>query len=283
MVWNDARDPKYLTHHVSAHGLSPEVEIVANVLLVPNAMEFANRCGNVLRSAIDEVIDMPRSGRFSIEQLEKTEKTYIGTKVEILFRHEFDFPKGEKLDLLISGIEVDVKNTVKNNWTIPREAVGEICILLKTDDKNSKFSVGLLSCEIENLNEGQNQDRKRTVSSVGREKILWLTKNGELPPNFFLQMSDDARSHILEAVGTERVARLFLSNINTPINRNIIKMAAQQEDYMKRVRVNGGARDIVEPLGYEILFGYYEEDRKKASSLGFGELCRDEFICLKVN
>ena len=49
--------------------------------------QFANVVGTVLRRAYDEVIDTPRSGRFTISQTEKTEKTYLGTKVEILFRH----------------------------------------------------------------------------------------------------------------------------------------------------------------------------------------------------
>ena len=38
------------------------------------------------RAAIDEVIDTARSGRFYFTELEKTEKTYLGTKFEILLR-----------------------------------------------------------------------------------------------------------------------------------------------------------------------------------------------------
>ena len=40
-------------------------------------------------------------------ELEKTEKTYIGTKVEILVRDFFRLPKGI-LDLTIDGLDVDV-------------------------------------------------------------------------------------------------------------------------------------------------------------------------------
>ena len=268
--------------HVSGFHLSDEIVTVANRLVNPTVEEFHSKCGRVIRTALDEVIDMPRSGRFSLDQLEKTEKTYVGTKVEILFRHEFGFPKGVKLDLLISGIEVDVKNTVRSNWTIPREAVGEICILLRSDDNKSRFSAGLLRCSLENLNAGQNQDKKRTIGERGRERILWLIKDGDLPVNFFLQMDSEIRSYIFEAVGTERIARLFLKNIGIPIKREIIKMAAQQEDYMKRVRGNGGARDIVEALGFEILYGYFTDQKERAASLGFEDLGKNEFICLKT-
>lgn len=45
----------------------------------------------MIRKSLDEVIDTPRTGRLTIDQIEKTEKTYIGTKVEILFRNMIGF------------------------------------------------------------------------------------------------------------------------------------------------------------------------------------------------
>ncbi len=47
---------------------------------------FAETVAQALRRALDEVIDCQRTGRFSVEQLEKTEKTCIGTQVEIVLR-----------------------------------------------------------------------------------------------------------------------------------------------------------------------------------------------------
>src|SRR5690606_36087339 len=83
----------------------------------------------LIRAAIDEVIDAPRTGRVHASELEKTEKTYIGTKVEILVRNYFRLPKGI-LDLRIAGYDVDVKNTLGSTWMIPREATGKPCILV---------------------------------------------------------------------------------------------------------------------------------------------------------
>jgi hypothetical protein len=40
----------------------------------------------IIRKAIDEVIDAPRTNRFTLAETEKTEKTYLGTKIEILLR-----------------------------------------------------------------------------------------------------------------------------------------------------------------------------------------------------
>ncbi len=74
---------------------------------------FAAGLPPLFRRAVDEVIDAPRTNRFTIGELEKTEKTYLGTKVEILLRDFLKLPKGRILDLLIDGVEVDIKNTMQ--------------------------------------------------------------------------------------------------------------------------------------------------------------------------
>ena len=80
----------------------------------------------LFRQAVDEVIDAPRTNRFTIGELEKTEKTYLGTKVEILLRDFLKLPKGKILDLSVDGVEVDIKESVydparKVNWTAGRQ------------------------------------------------------------------------------------------------------------------------------------------------------------------
>ena len=96
--------------------------------------KFQPEFPKLIREAIDEVIDTPRTGRVHASELEKTEKTYIGTKVEILVRNFFHLPKGI-LDLTIDGLDVDVKNTLGNAWMIPPEAVGKPCILVASDEE----------------------------------------------------------------------------------------------------------------------------------------------------
>lgn len=98
---------------------------------------FEEKLRGFFRSAIDEVIDTARTGRFFFADLEKTEKTYLGTKFEIILRDWLGVPKGVKLDLLIGGDEVDVKTTTsaqQGGWMIPPEAFGELCILIKVDE-----------------------------------------------------------------------------------------------------------------------------------------------------
>jgi len=238
--------------------------------------------GDMLRLAIDEVIDMPRTGRFSVDELEKTEKTYIGTKVEIVFRDLFKLEKGIKLDLLVNGQEVDVKNTIGPNWTIPCEAVDQICILLKTNDLRSLFGFGLIICRERVLNKGRNRDQKRTLSKQGREEILWLVENGALPKNVFLHMDSELRSSILSASsGAKRLANLFRSFQGEVIGRRLVECVARQKDYMKRVRGNGGARDILEPEGLLVLWGGSKEDKKTLSALKYSNISSEHFVCVK--
>jgi hypothetical protein len=77
---------------------------------------FEAQAAETLRRALDEVIDGMRTGRWSVNSLEKTEKTYIGTKVEILFKFDFELPKGSKLDIRVEDTEVDIKCTVLKDW-----------------------------------------------------------------------------------------------------------------------------------------------------------------------
>src|SRR3954451_9401956 len=83
--------------------------------------------GGVLRQSIDEVLDGPRTGRWDFAQLEKTEKTYVGTKVEIVVRDALGLERGPKLDLEIEGHHVDTKWAMNSAWQIPREAFEELC------------------------------------------------------------------------------------------------------------------------------------------------------------
>lgn len=280
----DARTPGYLNDFFAKFPDDQVLYTVAQFFLNfshPD-MDLEAFCGQMLREALDEVIDMPRTGRFSLSQLEKTEKTYIGTKVEIVFRDGFKLSKGDKLDLLVEGVEVDVKNTIGSNWTIPSEAVDEVCVLLRSDDNRSCFDFGLILCRESVFNLGKNRDSKRTLSQLGRQKILWLVRNGQLPRNIFLHMDEDVRTAVLSPKGgSERLANLFRFFPHEAISRNLVECVAQQKDYMKRLRGNGGARDILAQEGMLILWGGKVEDREQLLKMGFNNVGREVFYCIK--
>lgn len=232
---------------------------------------------SLLRRATDEVIDGPRTGRFTIDELEKTEKTYLGTKVEILLRSWLELPKGAILDLSIDGVETDIKNTMANNWMIPAEAIGHPCLLIKTDEKRSRFSIGILVAREEHLSIGKNRDGKRAVSAKGRGHIHWMICEQPYPENIWSGLSAELRNEIVShPLGTKRVAALFRLVQRKPISRVQVLTMAPQRDGMKRLRKNGGARDSLARNGVAILSGAY--DKELIERLKLPHCNKDEFI-----
>jgi hypothetical protein len=242
--------------------------------------KFRVEMPQLLRRAIDEVIDSARSNRFTLIEIEKTEKTYIGTKIEILLRNYLGMSKGKVLDLSIDGIEVDIKNTIGSNWTIPSEAMGHPCILLKAQESTSLCSFGIIVIRDEILNPGRNRDGKRTISQAGMANVHWLLKDEPYPENFWEKLNTETRREIITPRGgTERLANLFRRVQNRPISRLLVQAVAQQDDYMKRIRRNGGARDVLAPEGIAILWG--QKDRLLIQQLGLPVSGPDEFVSFK--
>ena len=96
---------------------------------------MSGRFGAAIRQSFDEVFDGQRTGRYSLAQLSKVEKTYIGTKVEIVIQAEFGLQRGQRMDYLVDGEEVDAKWSIRSGgWMIPTEAVGELCLCMTADD-----------------------------------------------------------------------------------------------------------------------------------------------------
>jgi len=249
-------------------------QLEADLLAVVGGRErFEEKLRSFFRSAIDEVIDTARTGRFFLSDLEKTEKTYLGTKFEILLRDWLGVPKGVVLDLLVGGREVDVKLTTggASGWMIPPEAVGQLCILLRVNDQDSTCAVGLVRAQPEYLRSGLNRDGKTSFSSAGRANIWWLAQNFAYTPNFWSQISGETRDHIMEPKGgAARLARMFASCLETPVSRVLIASIAAQDDFMKRIRRNGGARDLLSPLGIAVLYSESDRDLMKELGLTFG-------------
>ena len=230
---------------------------------------FEEKLRSFFRSAIDEVIDTARTGRFFLSELAKTEKTYLGTKFEMLLRDWLQVPWGVTLDLLIGGEEVDVKSTTigKSGWMIPREAIDQLCILLRVDEKKSKCGVGLVRARSTYLRAGKNQDKKTSLSAAGTENIWWLVQDFPYTPNFWNEVGPLIRQTIMAPRGGKaRLATMFESCLETPVSRVLIASIAAQDDFMKRIRRNGGARDILAPKGIAIL--YANKDRTLMKQLG---------------
>jgi hypothetical protein len=236
----------------------------------------------LVRDAIDFVLDPVRTARTKLTDLDNVEKTFIGLKLEHLVREMLDAPKGVR-DLRLCDRDVDIKNTVDKNWSIPKETydASEACLLMAQDeDKNTCF-LGLFVAKPAYLHPGKgNRDKKKGINAKDYRHILWMLKDQPFPRSKFFDL-DMHRFRVLRkefSFGNARAAQFFRENSYTVVHREVIHaLLFDQYDYMKRLRANGGAPDVLRKEGAAILIGTYEIDRKVASDLGV-TLARDEVV-----
>ncbi|MFD5630529.1 NaeI family type II restriction endonuclease [Streptomyces sp. NPDC127072] len=252
-----------------------------------------NRFASVLRDTIDQLLNGEATGRYDWKTLFKTEKTHAGTLVEINLQREFKFDDGadvaggqHPMDYRIRGIDVDCKFSQDfGGWMIPPEAMGYICLLVWADDYRSRWSAGLFRVRGEWLNTGSNRDRKLTVKAEHRNKIVWLWRDAELPENVLLHLPDSIRKRILlegSRKGQKRVIELFRQVQNRRIGRGAIRTAAQQLDYMARLREGEGrARTVLREEGI-VIVGPYGRHQAIALQIGAEVPQRGEFVSFRV-
>lgn len=237
----------------------------------------------LIADAVDFVVDPVRTARTLISDLDNVEKTFIGLKIEHFLRDFLDFPKGIR-DLKIGDMDVDVKTTVRNTWMIPPETFrnSEACLLILTATERRYCSMGLIVAREDYLN-APNRDGKRSVKSDAFSDILWLVEREPLPESRW-SIVDMTRFRELRKIkgGAIRAAAFFRENLGVVIHRSILQgLLFDQKDYMKRIRDNGGAKDILVAENIAILSGAYRRDPIKA--LGLPKCERDEFVSFKYD
>lgn len=258
---------------------------------------YGARVAKVIRETFNQLYDGQRTGRYRLDQLHKTEKTHCGTLIEINLHREFKFEDGIDLDYEIAGADVDCKySQVLGGWMIPPEAVGKLCLLVWADDAKAVWNMGLVRAEPQFLNSGANRDKKATLNVAGKAAIRWLfldagivspgplTKLKHLPlaPNLLLQLPlEGVRSIFNQPNGTQRVNQLFRIALGLIVDRNTVATVAQQDDFLKRVRGNGGARQHLRAEGI-IILGHLAPHRKIAQVLGLPVIHVGQFVSIRV-
>ncbi|MGW8972773.1 NaeI family type II restriction endonuclease [Streptomyces platensis] len=247
--------------------------------LDPSGSRFAS----VLRDTIDQLLNGEVTGRYDWKTLLKTEKTHAGTVVEINLQREFKFDDGDNMDYQIAGIDVDCKYSQQfGGWMIPPEAQGHLCLLVWADDYKSQWSAGLMRIEAAWLNGGNNRDMKLTVKAEHRNRIMWLWRDAELPENVLLHMDPADRTAVFApSSGQGRLNELFRRAQKRRLGRNVVRAVAQQKDYMKRVRGNGGSRSALQNEGI-LIMGDYDSHRKIAAELEIPVPGEGEFVSVRV-
>ncbi len=262
--------------------MDPELQAVLEWFRRERNMEA--RFGSVLRQSFDEVLDGQRTGRYDVRFLEKTEKTYLGTKVEIIIRTEFELERGgpKEMDYRISGCPVDSKFSLTGGWTIPREAMGHLCLLTTANDLQGTFDVGLIRVTSEILNKGKNQDGKKTISKSGKQDIIWLCRNAALPQNLLLDLSRNDPAGIKAIMespsGQQRINELLRRFQGQVIDRTTAITVARQQDGMKRCR---DARLHLRDAGI-VLLGHQNDGPRIARELGLPRIKKGTYISVQL-
>ena len=249
-----------------------------------------DQVARVLRDTLDQLYDGQHSGRWNYEQLHKTEKTHMGTLVEINLQRQFEFADGDVTDYRIAGIEVDCKYSMNyGSWELPPEVIDQICLVITANDARSSWSAGLIRVKAPYLRSRSNRDAKRQLTASSRSYIraLWPA-HGRLAENLFLSLDAGTRSRIFDARarrggqhGQAKTNELFRLVQKRIIRRAELATVAQQDDFMKRARGNGGARTALRAEGILVL-GHQDNDPLVAAALGLTVPRKGEFISARV-
>ncbi|WP_235900616.1 NaeI family type II restriction endonuclease [Lolliginicoccus suaedae] len=244
------------------------------------------RLAAVFRSTFDQLYDGQHTGRYRWDQLYKTEKTHFGTLIEINLRREFRdvLEDGALLDYRIQGLDVDCKFSQRmGGWMLPPEALGQLVLVCTASDEDGTWSLGVARAMPGLCRTSVNRDGKTTFTPAGVASVVWLFRDAELPPNVLLRVDRQIVDRIFAArTGQRRVNELFRLVTGRRIGRNTVATVAEQDDYMKRVRANGGARSTLQAEGIVIAGGDYQAHRQIAADLGTVVPRPGEFVSFAV-
>jgi hypothetical protein len=273
-----------------ALGADPELDAVSNAL--QSADPTGEMFAGVLRETYDQLYDGQRTGRYSWEQLRKTEKTYMGTLVEINLHRAFEFADGVKMDYLIDGVDTDCKFSQRlGGWEIPPEAYEgkHVCLVVWASDEESRWEAGVIRVSDDpRLLGPENRDRKRKLTPAGESTIRWLYSKPALPENLLLHIPALLCEKIFNPdpssprppSGPRKINMLFRLVQGRLVNRASVLTVAQQQDGLKRPR---DAR-LPEHLGKEgiLVLGHQEHDPLIAEDLGLPRPPKGSFISVRV-
>lgn len=239
---------------------------------IPKGVTPAEFFGALVRRAIDEVVSL-RPGRWAVSQLDKTEKTYIGTRSEILVRDALDAGFGTTADIVLAGHDVDLKWSQSLKWMIGPENIGTVCLGLGTNAAQTTFSVGLFVPYPELIGK-QNRDKKYSVVKEFLEShVTWIVRESPLPRNFVADLPEHVRADIMgRSSAQSRMRRLAELQPNIPIPRAALQFVSfNKDDFMRRIRDDKGA-----PLG-EMRALSWKYRKEEIRRLGI-DCPRDHFV-----
>ena len=240
------------------------------------------RWAAVIRHTYDVIYNGQETGRYRWDQLMKTEKTHFGTLFEIFAQREFEFDGGDTTDFRITGHQVDAKwSQSMGGWMLPPEVFDELALVATGSDHDAVWSLGIIRVTEAVRKTSRNRDQKSSLSREGLARVHWLWRDAPLPPNVLLQLDSEQVDRIFaHKFGTQRTHELFRAAEGRLVHRSIVATVSRQLDAQKRVRGNGGSRDILAKESILILSGKYH--RRIAIALGVPVPRPDEYISVRV-
>ena len=259
-----------------------------DLFVVGEYFQIHDPAGKRISSALWETFDAlyagKQTGRFRWVQLSKIEKERWWAIAKIYIQREFGFLDGCSADFSIAGVEVACEISRKfGEWPITPEARNQICMLITAiDNENPTWSLGLVRATLLRLKVRKNHVTETILNKTGLTAIHWLWRDAPLPPNTLLQIPNKTTNRILTMKSVDdRINELFRSAQGLIVSRTVVATVAQQDDYMKRVRTNGGARSALKPEGI-IILGQYESHARIATQLDLPRPGQGDFVSTRV-
>ncbi len=239
------------------------------------------RLARALRSAIDDLLDGPSTGRLSWGELHKSERRNAAGVVEICLQREFGFPDGDGPCFSVGGANtVCAFSTSEGPWMTPPDKGNVIVLAAWADDAIGLCGLGAAEMQLKGRPTSVPTPAAISAQEVG--ETIWVHNNVQLPSNVLAQLSEIEEHRIRsKAPGQQRVNELFKVAQKRRISAAAIATVAMQKDYMKRVRYNGGARSNLRKDGI-IILGDTPAHQRIASALGLLVPSDGDFISVRV-
>lgn len=254
----------------------PAVAEVVAYLLDATEQSPGDFFARVLREAIDQVIDGPRTGRWAFEQLEDAEKAYVEVKVGIHVRSGLELEPGAAVGVEIAGHDVVIMCAADSAWEVPDEAVGQVCLCLGGVRDLDAFSVGVVRARSDLLEDGAERGGRRAFSAAGRVAITTVVDDHPIPAGFIAAMDPFVRNDISSRPTVrDRVITLAQAMPYVPVPRDAIRTLARTVgDPIEHTRPDD---DRPDPLDGMVMLGR-ENDKQIVEALGCRPLAEDEFM-----
>lgn len=228
---------------------------------------------DAVNDAVEYVLDGARTWRFDLDsrEVDSDERASVGTKLQYRVLAALDLIKEPPLDTKILGIPVELKGTVRTNWMIPREGQCEICLLIQVDPKRDRHRSFLMRTHRLWLNDGGNQDKKRTIMADAiRAYALPVLPWTPLPPNPLKLLTIEQAAIVFNLKNgiRRRLTSLFGFLPEVVIPRIAIEtVGANAKDAARRARQ--AKSDVYSEHDLVVLVGTWVLQRELAAKHGF--------------